>query len=77
MDKEKCLNVRKRSGKLEKFNPVKIEDAIKAAFHSVGYSVDDDVYEEIVDSVKVWDNIDIEDIQDQVIEALRNLILEK
>lgn len=63
----------KRSGKREQFNPIKIKNAIKAAFNSVGYTVDDDVYDEIVNSVKVWDEMNIEDIQDQVIETLRNL----
>ena len=63
----------KRSGKKEQFNPVKIKNAVKAAFNSVGYSVDDDVYDEIVNSVKVWDEMTIEDIQDQVVETLRNL----
>ena len=62
----------KRSGKKEQFNPNKIKNAIKAAFGSVGYSVDDDVYDELVNSVKVWDEMSIEDIQDQVIETLRN-----
>ena len=62
----------KRSGKKEQFNPEKIKNAIKAAFNSIGYTVDDDVYNEIVNSVKVWDEITIEDIQDQVIETLRN-----
>ena len=68
---EKML-ITKRSGKKEQFNPAKIKNAIKAAFNSVGYSVDDDVYDELVNSVKVWDNMNIEDIQDQVIETLRN-----
>ena len=67
------LYVYKRNGKKEQFNPNKIKDAIKAAFNSLGYSVDDDVYSEIVNSVKVWDEMGIEDIQDQVIETLRNL----
>jgi len=62
----------KRSGKKEQFNPNKIKDAIKAAFNSIGYAVDDDVYNELVNSVKVWDDMNIEDIQDQVIETLRN-----
>ena len=62
----------KRSGKKEQFNPDKIKNAIKAAFNSVGYTVDDDVYNELVNSVKVWDEMTIEDIQDQVIETLRN-----
>ena len=62
----------KRSGKKEQFNPDKIKNAIKAAFNSVGYTVDDDVYNELVNSVKVWNEMTIEDIQDQVIETLRN-----
>lgn len=68
------MNIIKRSGKKEKFNPEKIKNAIKAAFNSIGYgcTVDEDVYDEIVNSVKVWDEMSIEDIQDQVIETLRN-----
>ena len=69
--KEKMLII-KRSGKKEQFNPNKIKNAIKAAFNSVGYTVDDDVYNELVNSVKVWNEMTIEDIQDQVIETLRN-----
>ena len=66
--KEKMLII-KRSGKKEQFNPNKIKNAIKAAFNSVGYTVDDDVYNELVNSVKVWNEMTIEDIQDQVIET--------
>ena len=62
----------KRSGEKEQFNPAKIKNAIKSAFNSIGCSVDDNVYDEIVNSIKIWDEIDIEDIQDQVIETLRN-----
>lgn len=67
------MEIIKRNGKKEEFNPEKIRNAVKAAFNSNGYSVDDDVYDEIVDSVKVWDEMTIESIQDQVIEILRNL----
>ena len=66
------MEIIKRNGRKEQFNPNKIKNAIKSAFHSIGYSVDDNVYDEIVNSVKVWDEIEIEDIQDQVIETLRN-----
>ena len=66
------MEIIKRNGRKEQFNPIKIKTAITAAFNSVGYNVDEDVYNEIVDSIKVWDNISIEDIQDQVIETLRN-----
>lgn len=67
------MKIIKRNGQKEIFNPNKIKNAIKAAFNSIGYNVDEDIYDEIVNSVKVWDNINIEDIQDQVIETLRNL----
>ena len=62
----------KRSGEKEQFNPVKIKNAIEATFNSIGCAVDDNVYDEIVNSIKIWDEINIEDIQDQVIETLRN-----
>ena len=67
------MEIIKRNGRKEQFNPSKIKNAVKAAFNSVGYSVDEDVLNEIVNSVKIWDEISIEDIQDQVIETLRNL----
>lgn len=60
----------KREGQKEEFNSEKIKKAIEAAFKSVGYSIDN--YDELVDSVAVWDGMNIEDIQDQVIEILRN-----
>lgn len=60
----------KREGQKEEFNSDKIKKAIEAAFKSVGYSIDN--YDELVDSVAVWDGMNIEDIQDQVIETLRN-----
>lgn len=66
------MKIVKRNGREEQFNPEKIKNAIKAAFNSTGYTVDDDVYNELVNSVKVWDDMNIEDIQDQVIETLRN-----
>ena len=73
MKKENLMFITKRSGKKEQFNPQKIKNAVKAAFNSMGYSVDDDVYSEIVNSIKVWNEMGIEDIQDQVVETLRNL----
>lgn len=67
------MKIVKRNGQNEEFNPNKIKNAIKAAFNSIGYSVNEDVYDEIVNSIKIWDEMSIEDIQDQVIETLRNL----
>ena len=67
------MKIVKRNGLEEEFNPIKIKNAVKAAFKSVGYSVSEDVYDTIVNAIKVWNDISIEDIQDQVIETLRNL----
>lgn len=67
-NKEKCNYVIKRSGQKEKFNPEKIKKVLKAAFKN-NSDID---YDELTESVKVWDGMSIEDIQDQVIETLRN-----
>ena len=69
----KEMYIIKRNGQKELFNPLKIKNAVKAAFNSVDYTVDENVLDEIVSCVKVWDEMNIEDIQDQVIETLRNL----
>ena len=69
---EEKIFIVKREGDKELFNPLKIKNAIEAAFASVGYVVDDDVYDELVNSVKIWNGISISDIQDQVIETLRS-----
>ena len=42
------MEIIKRNGRKEEFNSDKIKNAIKAAFNSIGYSVDDDVYDEMV-----------------------------
>ena len=66
------IEILKRNGQKEEFNPIKIKAAIMAAFNSVGYSVDEKVYDEIIKSVEVWNDITVEDIQDEVIETLRD-----
>lgn len=66
------IEILKRNGQKEEFNPIKIKAAIMAAFNSVGYSVDEKVYDEIIKSVEVWNGITVEDIQDEVIETLRD-----
>lgn len=65
------MKVLKRNGTYEEVNPTKIKDAIKAAFTSIDYSVDEKVYDEIVNNVQLWDGISIDEIQDEVIETLR------
>lgn len=66
------MEIVKREGQKEEFNPEKIKNAIKAAFNSLGEKIDEKTYNELVNSVKIWDGMSIEDIQDQVIETLRN-----
>lgn len=64
------MNVIKRDGTTEVFNASKIKTAISQAFSACEYSVQEDVIDDILDSIDVWDNIAIEDIQDQIEEIL-------
>jgi ribonucleoside-triphosphate reductase len=66
------IEIVKRNGQKEEFNPLKIKAAISAAFNSVGYSVDETVCEEIIKDIEIWEDITVEDIQDEVIETLRD-----
>lgn len=59
------MNVIKRDGTKQKFNKNKIQNAIKKAFESNGYLAPD-----ITDEIKIWDNISVEEIQDQIEEIL-------
>ena len=61
-----------REGNKKVFNRDKIKQAIIKAFKSLDYTIDDSTLDEIVDSIHVWDEITIEEIQDMVIETLRN-----
>lgn len=61
----------KRNGQKEKFDVSKIENAIIKAFESVGYSVNKEVIDDIVDEIDVKDGDTVEDIQELVINALR------
>ena len=62
------MNVKKRNGKLEPFDRQKIITAVQKAFLSCGEN--DDCVEELANHVKVWDEIEIEEIQDQIEELL-------
>ena len=65
------MNIIKREGQREKANPEKIKAAIKAAFSSVGYDLDEETYDSIVFNVSLWEDITIDEIQDEVDETLR------
>ena len=62
------MQVKKRNGKLEPFDRQKIISALRKAFLSCNENKD--AIEKIADEVKVWDGINIEDIQDQIEELL-------
>ena len=62
----------KRDGSTENFDPKKIEDAIKRAFKSLNYHYTDDLITNVVNDIDIWENITVEEIQDQVIEVLRD-----
>ena len=66
------MKIIKRNGLKETYDPRKIKKAIQAAFKSIGYEVDEDVYDELVNCVKVWNDSTVEDIQDEVEEILVN-----
>ena len=66
------MKVVKRDGNLELFNVSKIRFAILKAFKACNYQVDISVINDIANSVEVWDGIGVEDIQDSVIETLRD-----
>ena len=66
------MQVKKRNGNLEPFDKQKIISAIQKAFLSCNEPVEEKVINEIADNVDVWDEISIEDIQDQIIEILFN-----
>ena len=64
------MNVVKRDGTSEAFNASKIKIAVLKAFSACGYTPQEDTVEDILDSIEVWDEITIEDIQDQIEEIL-------
>lgn len=66
------MQVIKRDGSLQEFDRNKIKEAISKAFEACKCIIDQSDLEDMVDSIKVWDNITIEEIQDIVIETLHD-----
>ena len=64
------MQVVKRNGNLEQFCGDKIKSAINKAFKACNYVIDDSVIEDIYNDIHIYDNIHIEDIQDQIEELL-------
>ena len=64
------MKIIKRDKTVEEYNPQKIKNAIKAAFNSVDYLIEDSIIDEMVNNISLWEEITVEDIQDQVEEIL-------
>ena len=66
------MQVVKRDGTLQDFNPNKIRVAILKAFDSCCPLEDTEVIDNMISEMYLWDGITIEEIQDVVIETLRD-----
>lgn len=66
------VNITKRNGDLVPFDITRIERAIQKAFLSCGVAVPEDTIKNIAKDVEIWEDISVEDIQDQVVELLHD-----
>ena len=64
------MNIRKRNGESEEYNPLKIKHALDKAFKACSYSVSEDVLDSIINDIEIWEDIEVEDIQNQIEEVL-------
>lgn len=64
------IRVKKRNGNLVPFDISRIENAIQKAFLSCGVDNSEEIAKDIAREVSIWDEISVEDIQDQVEELL-------
>ena len=62
----------KRDGTKEEFNADKIFNALTKAFEACGYTSVENVIQDMVSEMRFWDNITVEEIQDEVEETLYN-----
>lgn len=62
----------KRDGTKEEFNADKIFNALTKAFKACGYTSVENVIRDMVSEMRFWDNITVEEIQDEVEETLYN-----
>lgn len=62
----------KRDGTKEEFNADKIFSALTKAFKACGYTSVENVIQDMVSEMRFWDNITVEEIQDEIEETLYN-----
>lgn len=67
----------KRDGTKQAFDRTKIEDAIAKAFDACCPDENKQIISTIVSDIPVWDGITIEEIQDSVVETLRDYDLDR
>lgn len=66
------MNILKRNGESEEYNPLKIKQALNKAFKACGYSIEESVLDSIIKDIEIWEDINVEDIQDQIEEVLQD-----
>ena len=66
------VNITKRNGDSVPFDITRIERAIQKAFLSCRVAVSEDTIKNIAKNVKIWEDINVEEIQDQVVELLHD-----
>ena len=66
------MKIIKRDGTKEEFNADKIFNALTKAFKACGYTSVENVIRDMVSEMRFWDNITVEEIQDEVEETLYN-----
>ena len=68
------MNITKRNGSIEKFNINKIINAVSKAYKSEGYTIDDDIIDELKNLSTAYNsiNVPVETIQDDVESILMN-----
>ena len=62
----------KRDGTKEEFDADKIFNALTKAFEACGYTSVENVIRDMISEMRFWDNITVEEIQDEVEETLYN-----
>ena len=60
------IQVTKRNGTKQNFNRGKIVEALRKAFNECDLAVDDSILSKIAKDIKIYDNIEVETIQDEV-----------
>ena len=60
------IQVTKRNGTKQNFNRGKIVEALRKAFNECDLAVDDSVLSKIAKDIKIYNNIEVETIQDEV-----------